>query len=336
MRSFLPVVEQSQVSDARRAAGEIAESLGFRSDDAARLAIVVTEAATNLVKHAGGGEILLRAIDGPPAGVEVLALDRGPGIANPIESQRDGHSTTGTLGGGLGAMRRLSSVFDLYTRPGSGTAVLCQVPSPARPTTPWSPLESGGVSVPHPTEQECGDAWAIEHHAGGCRVMLADGLGHGVLAAEAARAAVRVFRDEGARAPTAVLEACHDALRPTRGAAVAVADVDLSAGAVRFAGIGNVAGAVLTGEHRRNMVSMNGTIGHGTIRLREFSYAWDPVSLLVLCSDGISTHWSLDAHRGLAVRHPSLIAAVVYRDHRRGRDDATVVAIKRKGGAAAT
>jgi hypothetical protein len=73
---------------------------------------------------------------------------------------------------------------------------------------------------------------------------------------------------------------------------------------------------------------VNGTVGQGTLRVREFDYAWSPGSVLVMASDGLGTRWSLDDYPGLAARHPALVAAVLYRDHARGRDDVTVLAVR--------
>jgi hypothetical protein len=176
-----------------------------------------------------------------------------------------------------------------------------------------------------------GDGWAVDEAGGRMRVLVVDGLGHGPDAHRAAREALRTLERERGGASD-VLQACHDALRSTRGAAVAVAELDGVAQKVRFAGVGNVTGAVFGGARRQNMVSLNGTAGHGTVRVRAFEYEWDPRAIVVLASDGLGTRWSLDDYPGLAGRHPSLIAGVLYRDHARGRDDVTVVALDERGG----
>src|SRR5262245_38968592 len=119
----LAVPESSQVGEARRAAVALADGLGFGEADAGKVALVVTEAASNLVKHGGGGELLLGVLerDGV-AGIEVLALDRGPGMADLGRCLRDGYSTAGTRGTGLGAIARLSSGFEVHSADRRGTA----------------------------------------------------------------------------------------------------------------------------------------------------------------------------------------------------------------------
>jgi anti-sigma regulatory factor (Ser/Thr protein kinase) len=321
----LPVAEPPQVGAPRRRVAALAEALGLGATVAGRVALVVTETATNVVRHGGGGVLLARALarDGMP-GIEILVLDRGPGIADIGEALRDGYSTGDTPGTGLGAVRRLSSVFDIHSRHGVGTAVLSRVWAEAPGSRARPGLEIAGVSVPYPGEDVCGDAWA-DRTVGGCTsLIVADGLGHGPQAADAARAAVRAFLAAGA-APGAVLARVHDALRSTRGAAVGIAEIDPGRQVVRFAGVGNIAGSVRTGGQSRHLVSHNGIAGHEVRRIDEFTCPWPAGALLVLHSDGIATHWDLGRYRGLSERDPALVAGVLYRDFARGRDDATVV-----------
>jgi hypothetical protein len=125
-----------------------------------------------------------------------------------------------------------------------------------------------------------------------------------------------------------MVEFAHGALRSTRGAALAVADLDL-AREVRYAGIGNIAGLVSTSHDTRHMVSHPGIVGHEVRKIQEFVYPWSQDSLLVMHSDGLATHWNLDQYPGLASRRPSLIAGVLYRDFTRGRDDVAVVVARK-------
>ena len=321
---MLPVVDTSQVGQARRAAATLVASLSFDETQAGRAAIVMTEVATNIVKHGGGGDVIARRVgSGGSAGLQILALDRGPGIENVGESLRDGYSTTGSQGTGLGAVRRLSSRFDIYSQPGAGTAVLSEVWT-GEPVT--DTLDVGAVSVPKHGETACGDGWAIAHDRRSSTVLVVDGLGHGVLAAEAAAAAIRAFHEASAEEPRLIVQAIHGALRATRGAAVAVARIDRVAQVVQFVGVGNIAGVVIAeGRPTRHMVSHNGIAGHEARRIDEFTYPWASDGLLVMHSDGLTQKWELDRYPGLGRRHPALIAGVLYRDFHRGHDDATIV-----------
>jgi anti-sigma regulatory factor (Ser/Thr protein kinase) len=324
--SAQPVTDISRVAEARRAATELAGRLGFSEACVGKVALVVTEAATNLVKHATAGEILLYGLQfGQIGGIEVLALDRGPGMTNVAKYLRDGYSTTGSPGTGLGAIRRLATSFDIHSVPGAGTVLLARLWSEPLPATRPTFLEVGGVSLAKPGEDVSGDQWAIAWFPERAVILVADGLGHGPGAAEAAREAVRTFHEHAALTPTAIVEAIHGALRSTRGAAVAVAEIVPPQETVRFAGVGNISGVVLSTEGSRNMVSYNGTAGHTVRKIREFSYSWPADALLILSSDGLVTRLHPEHYPGLTKRHPDLIAATLYRDYARGHDDATVV-----------
>jgi anti-sigma regulatory factor (Ser/Thr protein kinase) len=331
--SVFGVHEQSQVGAVRRFVGAAADALGFGEVEAAELAIVATEAATNLIKHGGGGELLVRGLElQGRRGLELIALDTGRGIADVVDALVDGRSTAGTLGGGLGAMRRLSSVFDVYSDAG-GTALLSQHwPQAAdRRRAGDGAWRWGGVCAPLPGEDLPGDAWAVLETPDGLTALVADGLGHGPHAREAALAALEVVRARPDRPAAELLAECHQALRATRGAAVAVARIDPAHGAARFAGIGNITGVIIDGGRRQAAVSLGGIVGHGNPRIRELAYRWEQGALLVLASDGLATRWTLEGYPGLAARHPSLIGGILYRDHRRGKDDVTVVAVRANG-----
>ena len=327
-----PVTELSQIGEPRRAALWLAHRMDLSETRAGQFALVVTELATNLAKHARKGEILLRALDSPsePPGVEVIALDAGPGIPDVALSQRDGYSTSGTLGHGLGAVRRQSDDCWIYTQP-TGTVIAATVRREQPAPPPRAPLDIGAVCVSMPGEEICGDAWTWRLREDRLAVLVADGLGHGLGAHDAARQALLTFGEEPETAPPAMLERVHTALRPTRGAAVAILAVDLERGLARYSGLGNIAAAILREDgSRQNLVSQNGIAGHAARRFQEFSYPVPPRSVIVLHSDGLGTHWNVAGYPGLLTRHPSLIAGVLYRDSSRRRDDVTVVVVRER------
>lgn len=318
---LVPVVERTHVALARRCAAEIAARIAFDEVTSGRLAIAVTEAATNLIKHAGGGEVFVGPTGNHPTrGVQIIAMDRGRGIANVTTSLRDGYSTSGTAGTGLGAIHRASTTFDVYTS-NTGT-VLATTIFPAAPSLAWV----GGISVPMPGQTCSGDDWAAWSAGELTSILLCDGLGHGPDAAVAARQAIDTFHRHAEQSTTEVLARVHDALRGTRGAAVAIAELDRRAETIRYCGLGNISATVVTPEGREHrLVSLSGIAGHVMRRLQEFVQPWTFGSVLVMHSDGVGTHWSLSSYAGLVSRRPDVIAGVLYRDHRRERDDATVV-----------
>lgn len=328
--SAVEVVSASDVAHTRRAAQAVAVGLRFPADDQARVALVATEMATNLVKYGVDGRVYISVVPGPGGpGLELLAVDRGPGMADVGAALVDGYSTTGSLGGGLGAILRQSDGFDLHTTPGRGTVVLARLWIRSDGADdPAMEFEIGGVNIPAPGQEVSGDAWAAEQRGRRLAVLTVDGLGHGPDAHKAARGAVRLFHQLHRDPVETIVAGIHAALRPTRGAAVAVVEIDAAAATARLCGLGNVRGLLIGASGRREMLSDLGIAGHRASHIRASEYACPPGTLVVLHSDGITTRWSLADYPGLASRHPALVSAVIARDHRRGPDDACVVAAR--------
>jgi anti-sigma regulatory factor (Ser/Thr protein kinase) len=319
--------DPTDVAKARRSIGVLAARLGYGETDAGRVAIVVSELAQNLLRHAGGGEILAGADPQRLAGIEIIALDRGPGMSDVAACLRDGYSTGGTSGNGLGAVKRLAHEV-LFHSTNAGTAVLVRMGGNGGPEA-GAVRNSAVLCVAKAGETVCGDTAAVvSRPAGGIGVLLADGLGHGSQAAAASGEAVRLFRKHVAAAPRTILATLHAGLRATRGAAVATALIDPDGQQVTYGGIGNIAGFIADSGGVRRMVSHNGTAGHTAGRLQDFSYPLHHRPVLVMYSDGLANSWSPESHPGLFSLDPLLIAGVLYRDHARGRDDASLVVWK--------
>lgn len=318
------VRDASQVGDVRRLATRLARELGFGATREGEVAIVASELATNLLKHAKEGEIALQS-DSINGVLHLWSFDRGPGMRNIAECFRDGYSTAGSPGTGLGAVRRLSTRCEIYSD-GEGTVVYARFGD-----ADTGPLSVAALTVPHPHETVCGDTWAVRLGPHGAKVMVADGLGHGTHAATAAQTAQAVWSaDNQERSPLETLQNAHAALRATRGAALALAWIDIERGQVRYGAVGNISATVASPSLKtRSLVSNNGTVGLEMRRLQEFQYPLNIDDVLIMHSDGIVTHWRLDRYPGLLARHPALIAGVLFRDCRRGRDDATVLVLKR-------
>jgi anti-sigma regulatory factor (Ser/Thr protein kinase) len=324
----LAVTEGSQIGQARRAAVKLAEASKLSEAATGAVAIIATELARNLARYGKDGRLFVQSVRGPEGSfVQVLAIDAGPGIPDLQRSMQDGVSTGGTPGTGLGAVRRMSDDFDIYSTVGRGTLVFSRVGKSRSKRTPayrWA-----AISTAAPGETVCGDAWRIAENDGELSAMVVDGLGHGPRAAEASARAVALFDGETERQPGAFCTGAHKALGGSRGAALAIAHVS-APGRVRYAGVGNIAGAIVDAESSRGLASQNGTVGVQIRRVQEFDYELNDGGILVMHSDGLSNRWSLTDYYGLASRHPALIAGVLYRDFMRGRDDATIVVVKRR------
>src|SRR5262245_8634461 len=331
MSTLLAIPDASYVAAARRTIDGAAKDIGLGDDDRGRATLIATELCTNLARHGAGGEILLQPVQaGTATGLELIAIDRGPGIDNLAESLRDRSSTYGSSGTGLGAIRRQSDEFDIHSTPNLGTVVLARL-WPRRQGPAERGWQVGSVSVAKAEEPICGDSLGVLRAGMTAAAMVADGLGHGIAANTASEEARRLFSAHFPASPAAAVQKIHAGLRATRGAAVGVALVDFAASRIAFCGIGNIAGMAAAGGNVRRFVSMNGIAGHSAGRIQEFIYPCDGEGLvIVLHSDGLSGNWSLDRYGGgVVARHPSLIAALLFRDAGRRRDDATVLVMKR-------
>jgi anti-sigma regulatory factor (Ser/Thr protein kinase) len=323
------VNDQSGVAEARRAATDLAGRVGFSDVEAGKLALIATELSTNLIKHGSGGEILVGTYDDNESqGIEILALDKGAGMSNVAACLEDGYSSAGTSGRGLGSVIRQSHFVDIGSWPGLGTAVLARL-APGKPEPGKPPVEPtwGGISIAMTGEDICGDAWSVSNVGGVRTLLVADGLGHGPDAAEASVEAVRLFHRYNGHSVANLIEYVHNGLRGTRGAAVSIARFDAPAKKITFSGIGNVAGMTAVAGETKRMVSMPGTAGFNARKIQSFDYPFER-GLVILYSDGLASSWTIDRYVNLAKLHPSLIAAILYRDFTRRRDDATVLVAK--------
>jgi anti-sigma regulatory factor (Ser/Thr protein kinase) len=335
--SRLVIQDQLQVSTARLQAMAMARAHGFPSDAIERTGLVADEMAANILHHAGIGDIILRTVGEPTSGcVEILALDKGPGIGDIRRALRkvSAPAETGGSANGLPGVRKLADLFDVYAPPGRGTVVVAHVGATVRHRATCACGESltrgtmGVVCLPLHGEEECGDSWAVETVGGTQVVFLVDGLGHGPQAASAALAAMTVFREMVSEAPEVMLRAMHLALHHTRGAALSLAVLDRAARTAHFYGVGNVEGRVVTLSANRHLLPQNGIVGQNMPRIQCATAEWPADGRLVMHSDGVSTRWRADQYPGLLARHPSLLAGVIFRDCARARDDATVLVLR--------
>lgn len=328
--TVIPVTEASQVGEARRTACQLATELKFDETLVGRVAIIATELATNLCRHGKRGSLIVQPIHGErwrPYAVELISTDSGPGMPDVDRCMADGYSTAGTAGQGLGAVRRLATEFDIHSTVDAGTVVVARImPAPA-PTNPMVKLRYGAVTTPAPGERVCGDQWRAMANDHRLSIVVADGLGHGPLAYEAADLACSKLELDSGSSPAAMIQSMHQALGRTRGAAVAIATVDVGRRNVRYAAVGNIAANISTRGQSRGLVTHNGIVGKQMRTVQEFEYEWPAKGLLIMHSDGLQSRWSFDRYPGLMAKHPSLIAATLARDFSRGRDDLSVIVV---------
>lgn len=337
--SAVRVQDRSGVAEARRLSLACADGLGWGETDRGNAAIVATELASNLLKHARDGIITIEGrSDCDGTRLDIISLDHGPGMVDVERCRTDGFSTAGSPGTGLGAIARLTDRHEVFSS-GEGTVIAAEIrrglPSPRG----GAGLNAAGLVVPKEGEATSGDGWACFAGPETLTLLVCDGLGHGYYAGEAAAAALDAFRGTAWRSPRDALTAVDDALRPTRGAAAAVAEVDMAAGRLRYCGVGNIAGVIVAEDGGRHLVSRSGILGHSAGRsigsmagltrtaMTEMEYPWSAESVLVMHSDGVATRWRPDQWVGLWHRLPGVVAGTIFRDFGRGNDDAVVVVV---------
>ncbi|MFH8336383.1 SpoIIE family protein phosphatase [Streptomyces sp. AM6-12] len=342
----IPVQDSTRVRDVRVAIEDACAQTGLDPHATAVAALVATELATNLVKHADAGRIVIN-FTGPadtlahavPC-VQITSLDHGPGIGDVRAAMQDGYTTApSSLGAGLGTCLRISSAFDLHTCSGRGTVAVARVSS-ARPRVAShsrllpSPTgtRAGGINASLGRAEHSGDAFTWVRSGSQVTLMLADGLGHGDKAAVASTAAMDGLCRAAALPPAEILRHLHAALRPTRGAAIAVAQLDERVNRLLFAGVGNVGARLRNTAGWQHLVSQPGIVGAqfpATVPVQHL--AWQPDSMLILHSGGLPSHWTPPHDQQLLTHDPAVVAAVVLRDAgsaaRPLRDDTSVAVL---------
>ena len=317
----IAIEDSSQIGQARRRAKQLAESIGFDPTDAARAALVATELATNILKHVGNGELHCRIVPGRGGRcVEFIAIDRGPGF-DVHRCMRDGFSTGGTQGEGLGSISRQSQLLDVFTDE-RGSVLLARI-APNGVTD----LRVGFNQHALGNHASCGDLWHLSISGRKLSALMIDGLGHGEDAEAAALCGGNAFAQQSFDHPDAVMMSMHRAMNGTRGGAAAIAQYDADTCVLHFAGIGNISARLLAPLGSRGLASHPGIVGGQFRKVHTFTYAEANAQLLVMFSDGLQSRWDMNAYPGLGSQHPATIAAVLHRDFCRGRDDVTIMAI---------
>lgn len=326
------IVDKSDVGELRRAIIDMAKIADMSEEASGRLAIISNEMSTNILKHSKSkGKILIRMIDTKKnIGIEIISLDKGIGIKNITNALRDGYSTAGSMGTGLGAIKRLSDQFDIYSNVGTGTVMISRVLRSSEKLNCKNVYEHdiSAISVPKSGQVVCGDDWFVEDFQGKKVVLLLDGLGHGEGASEAAVKAVSVFINNVNLSVEDIVYKLHEGLKGTRGAVLAVALLDSVNKTIKYAGIGNICARIINNNLKQNLISHDGIVGENVTIVQEYTYCWPEDSLLIMNTDGLVVNNFFDNYPGLLNRSVSIISGVIYKDCVRGNDDSTIMVIR--------
>ncbi len=324
----LSLPDRSYQAVVRAELRRLAESAGFKGHRLGEIEIIIAEITSNLVKHAGkGGLILGRKMIGVNAGIEFIAIDEGPGMRQSSKMMEDGRSTSKTLGHGLGAIRRLSNEFDLYSMHGWGTIVFSRNYLDKNSASKPGSFVINAICVSKKGHFLCGDAWSLRIQNNKIKVAMIDGLGHGAQAHTAASLAVQSLLGYSTLQPDEELRALHLDMRKTRGAVITVVHLDRQNHQLIYSGVGNIAMKIIAPGIAKGCFSYNGIVGHiMPASLNNHTFTWnEKTDILIMHSDGLTTRWDVPKYPGILQHHPMILAAAIYKDADRGNDDSTII-----------
>jgi anti-sigma regulatory factor (Ser/Thr protein kinase) len=326
------IPDRSYSSMVKREIHRVAATIGFTPTRLAEADIVISEMITNLNKHTPEGELLVKPVLDyyNRQGIEIISIDNGKGIDNLAEMIKDGKSTAGTLGQGLGAIKRLSDDFDIYTLPGWGTIVLSRIFTPAKTKiTSRAQIDINTLMLPKTGEELCGDGWKYLKNGTTVKLIALDGLGHGPEAHKASKKAVKEFTVIKDSTPSDTIKILHRRIRDTRGAVGMIVHIDTYLNLIAYAGLGNISAKNINADNIKNLVSYNGIIGH-TIpnTIHSNSIPWQPYDTLIIYSDGLKSRWDFMQLPNILQYDGSVIAAALYKDFSRHTDDLLIIVIK--------
>lgn len=323
------VADRSYFSLLKKEIHNIVTKAGFNEHKAGQVDIVVAEIVTNLVKHAGGGKLLVKMVQEDEIhGVELISIDNGIGIGDLNRMMVDGVSTKNSLGQGLGAMQRISDLFQIYSQKGWGTVLLARIFTDPLPYKKKR-NEIRSLVLPITGEEKSGDGFYCEVTPDHVRIFSGDGLGHGEAASVAVNEAINAFKVCREESAAAIINYIHQSVRKTRGLVGMAAVFSFKEKIWRLCGVGNIASRVINGIDTKNHLSYNGIIGHNIpTRLNDTEIPFQVGQTMIMCSDGIKTRWDHTKYPTILKYDLSILAAVIFKDFGRFTDDMSVGAIK--------
>lgn len=323
-RSFFAILKKDIHAMAAATENFSAKKLG-------EIDIIVAELVSNLVKHAGGGQVLAKLVEeNGSQGIELIGIDDGPGMKDVSRMSEDGVSTKKTLGQGLGAMRRLSNLFQVYSLENWGTVILIRVFEKDPPFyRKQETVEIRSVIAPKPGEEACGDGAYSSFSGNHIKFFLGDGLGHGLHAAEAVNKAGHAFLECDLTEPAEIIRYINTSVKKTRGLVGTVVVFDIAEKKWRICGVGNIATHIQSISFKKNYTPYNGIIGlnvPNTLNTQELMY--EKGQHLIMCSDGLKSKWDIARYPAILRYDPSILSACLIKDYARNTDDMSAMVCK--------
>lgn len=304
---------------------------GFSERKIGEIDILIAELVSNLVRHAGGGQLLVKLIEeNEVQGIEIISFDSGPGINDVNRMMEDGQSTKNSLGQGLGAMKRLADQFQVYSQKDWGTIVLVRVFNNAFPPFKKpAKAEIRYVALPKPGENSCGDGAASIVTPQYVKMFVGDGLGHGPEAEKAVTIACEAFLKSDLVDPVEIIRYINSAVKKTRGLVGTAAVYDIKEQMWRICGVGNITTRIYTGTVAKNYMAYNGIIGLNVPNsLNAQETAFEKGQLLIMCSDGLKSRWEALKYPAILRNDLSIILTSLLKDYARNTDDMSLMACK--------
>jgi anti-sigma regulatory factor (Ser/Thr protein kinase) len=323
------IEDRSYVSFVKREIHNLVKA-EFSEKRTGEIDIVVSELASNIVKHARTGELLYRlSKENDEPLFEILSVDNGPGIEDVAHSMKDGVSTTNTLGQGMGSILRLSNFSQTYSIEDWGTIVYSRIYNDIEKKLPREKITIRCLNVAKPGETVSGDSCAYRSDGNTIFLFTGDGLGHGPHAKEAADVAVRSFMQSRELQPSGIIKEMNLNVKKTRGLVGTVAVLDQNNRQWQLCGVGNINSRICQGLEYKNYVCNNGIIGLNIpSRLENTEIQVEKYQQLIMASDGIRTRWDLLKYPAILKYDPMILAAAIYKDHGRRNDDMTVFILR--------
>lgn len=321
----------AEVIAIRRISKEMSKKIGFDNHAQEEIVLVVSELASNIIKYADRGIITLTPVSlSEQNGLMIEAVDSGSGFNENI-ALKDGFSSSGTLGFGLGAVNRMMDEFDIHTNENNqtGTRIICKRWLRSKSSfTGRCPFDVGVVSRPKSGETVNGDSFVIKHGNGQSLVAVIDGVGHGLLAHQAAQAA-RYYIESHSELPFIdIFRGVDRACRSSRGVVMALASIDWDSMKLSFASVGNIEVKVLGAQEKFKFIVRRGIVGKNAPNPVITENDWRLDYALALHSDGLSTHWSWDDFSHHSDRTAQFIAEQIHRTLKKDNDDTTLIIVK--------
>ena len=325
------IEDRSFVSFIKRDIRSGATQAGFNEARVGVIDIAVSELTSNIIKHAESGELLYRFSTSKKSPVfEIFCLDNGPGIKDVLHSMKDGVTTTKTLGHGLGALKRLSDVFHIYSKLKWGTVCYSKIcASPSKHVAESKEVKFGAVNISKPGQVVSGDGFQVISDADYTKIFMGDGLGHGKEAFDAVQLAITNFKLCEAVVPSEILRFISEGVKKSRGLVATTVVLDHKLKKWKICGVGNIATRLFEGLQSKNYMNHNGIVGLNVpTTLQDHETDFNKHQCFILTSDGIRTRWDLSQFPSILRYDPMMLAAVIYKENARKNDDMSILVVR--------